>query len=77
MPAASNAIIRRRRMGSAPSAEVRIVRTLTPQGLDWKERITGEESLAGGLAAVVRLKTKAIGAQHLDPLHGSARLVPC
>jgi hypothetical protein len=33
--------------------------------------------LAGGLAAVVRLKTKAIGAQYLDPLHGSARLVPC
>src|SRR5829696_1708865 len=51
MPAASNAIISRRRMRFRPPAEVRIVRTLTPQVLDWKDRTARGEPGQGRPAA--------------------------
>jgi hypothetical protein len=49
-PAASNAIMRRRRMDPLFSGDVRIVRSLTPQILDWKESVseTGHRHLASG-----------------------------
>jgi hypothetical protein len=44
-------------MGSAPSGEVRIVRTLTSRILDWKERISERMKAWQGGAHRAQLET--------------------
>jgi hypothetical protein len=44
-----------------PSGSVRIVRTLTPQILDWKERISEKGELGRTAGCRAKLETEAIG----------------